>query len=207
MPNITAPALSIPSKALPGTQAVASGVLGELVYSQVMAKYATLVKTGKVQTAYATVTAPVIYSTAAGTGGPIIWSKPGSGIDGHILAVGLSVSVASAVAGAIGLTGNVGQTSLSAGTAIDASGNAYVGGPASAMGLVARVATPTNPGNFFLPLFNVGTAATSAQFITTFIDVGGAVVCSPGGWVSIAGSASLTTLQVAVCMIWAELPA
>ncbi len=208
MPNVTAPALTIPNKAFPGsTGGVPSGIVGELLFSQVMLKYATLVKAGKVQTAYATMTAPVIFSTAAASGGPLIWNRPGSNVDAHILAVSVAGVVASGVAGSIGLAGSVGQAiAPSSTTAIDGSGNALVGGPASAMGGVFRLGTVANAAGFFAPLFNVGTTATSAMFGPSFIDVGGAMVVPPGNCGFVAASATLTSCQVSIALIWAEVP-
>jgi hypothetical protein len=207
MPVVTAPAFSIPPKAFPGSAAVPSGIVGELLYSQVMLKYATLVKLGRVQTAYATLTAPVAFGTAAASGGPLIWNKPTSGVDAHILAVGVAGVVASAAAGSIGLAGSTGQAiAPSSTTAIDASGNAYVGGPASAMGGIYRLGTVANPSTMFAPIFNVGTTATSAMFGPSFIDLGGAMVVPPGNCGFLAGSVVLTTLQVSIALIWAELP-
>ncbi len=207
MPNVTAPALAFPPKSFQGSPAgVPSGIAGEILYSALMAKYSTLVKAGKVYSAYATVTAPVIFSTAAGTGGPFLWNKPSSGVDAHILAVGLSVSVASGVAGAIGLTGAGGMAITPTNTAIDATGNCYVGGGASQMGGVYRVATAANPGSVFLPLFNVGTTATTAMFGSTLIDVGGAMVVPPGCFGAVAASATLTSFAAGITLFWAELP-
>jgi hypothetical protein len=67
--------------------------------------------------------------------------------------------------------------------------------------------TPTNAGNVFLPLLNVGTAATTAAFGNSWVDVGGALIIPPGGWGSIAGNVTLTTAQISVAVVWAELPA
>src|SRR4051812_46450709 len=139
MPPVSAPPLNFPSKAFQGSQGVPSGIAGELLLSALLPRYSTLVKSGKVQIAYATTTAPVIYSTAAGTGGPFLWNKPNSGVEAHILGISVAGVVASAAAGAIGFTGAAGQTVLPTNTAIDAVGNAYVGGGASQMGVVARV--------------------------------------------------------------------
>lgn len=207
MPSLVAPPLNLPAKAFPGTQGAPSGIAGELLISALLPKYSTLVKAGKVQIAYATLTAPVIFSTAAGTGGPFIWNKPSSGVEAHILAIGVAGVVASAAAGAIGFTGAAGQTAAPTNTAIDAVGNAYVGGGASAMGTVARVATPTNAGSLFVPIFDVGTTALTAQFCTTFFPLDGAFVVAQGSWGSVAASATLTTAQLSIALVWAELPA
>src|SRR5580765_3622643 len=78
--------------------------------------------------AYAIVTAPVIFSTAAGTGGPLLWNGSVN-VNARILRVGFAVSTASAAAGALGFTGATGQTAApSSTTAIDSVTNLYVGG-------------------------------------------------------------------------------
>ena len=209
MPQIQAPAVAVPNKAFPGNiTGVGSGVAGELVVSELMGRYATLVKTGRVQTAYALMTAPVIYSTAAATGGPLIWNKPGSGLDAHLLAVAFSSSVVTTVAGGLGITGASGQNAApSTATAIDASGNALVGGPSSGMGGVYRLGTVANAGGFFVPFAEFHTGALTVDtFGLTWVPLDGMFLCPPGGWISVAGTATLTTLQVAVALVWAELP-
>lgn len=186
---------------------VPSGYMGELLISGLMAKYSSLVKAGKVFNSYATLTAPVAYSTAAGTGGPLLWNRPNSGVDAHILAVGFSTSVVTTVAGGLGVTGNAGQdVAPTTTTAIDASGNSLVGGAASAC-TTYRVGTPANAGNFFVPFAQVHTGALTVD--TTgllWVDLGGIVVVPPAAWASIAATAALTTLQAQVALVWAELP-
>ena len=187
---------------------VPSGYAGELVMSQLLGQYSSLVKAGKVFSAYATLTAPVIYSTAAGTGGPLLWNRPQSGVDAHIIAVGFSSSVVTTVAGGLGLTGGPGQVAApTSTTAIDASGNMKIGGPASAC-TPYRVGTPVAAGLQFVPIaeFHTGALTVDTGGIK-WVDVSGLMVVPPGSWASIAGTATLSTLQVQVAMIWAELPA
>lgn len=187
---------------------VPSGYVGELLHSNVLGKYSSLVKAGKVFSAYAIVTAPVIFSTAAGTGGPLLWNRPSSGVDAHILAVGFSTSVVTTVAGGIGLTGGPGQVAApTSTTAIDASGNMLVGGPASAC-TPYRVGTPVAAGLQLVPFAQFHTGALTVD--TTglgWIDFDGSMIVPPGSWASPAGTATLSTLVVSMALIWAELPA
>lgn len=209
MPNVTGPALSFPAASFPGSAAGApTGAMGEFLMSPLMGRYATLVKEGKVFASYATLTAPVIFTTAAGTGGPLLWNPSASGVDAYVLAVGFSSSVVTTVAGGIGLTGNGGQAvAPTSTTAIDATGNMLVGGGASAC-TTYRVGTPANAGNRFFPLAQFHTGAlTVDNTAITWIDLGGVFVVPASSWGSIAATATLTTLQVAVGMVWAELPA
>lgn len=204
MPNVTGPALTLPAKSFPGAAGGSpSGILGEMLFSSLSPAYSTLVKSGKVRYGYATLTAPVIYTTAAGTGGPILFNPAGSGVDAHVIAVAALTVVASAVAGGLGFTGNVGGNSAT--TAIDASGNALSGGGGGAVN-VYRVATPSNAGNFFMPILQVDTGALTVSSMTpawTVID--GGFVIPPGTWGGLAASATLTTAQLSVGLVWAEL--
>lgn len=205
MPNITGPALSFPTASFPG-QSVAnpSGISGEQLYSLLSPVYSTLVKSGRVHYGYATLTAPVIYTTAAGTGGPLIQNPASSGVDVHILAISAITVVASAVAGGVGFTGAAGTVSST--TAIDASGNALAGGPNSSVN-VYRVGTPATVGSFFMPILQTDTGALTVSNMTpAFTIIDGAFVIPPGMWGSVAASATLTTLQLSVGLLWAELP-
>lgn len=201
----------MPAKAATvGNQAgVPSGFVDELLISELVGRYSSLCKFGRLFCAYATLTAPVIFSTAGGTGGPLLWNKPKSGIEAHILAIGLSSSVVTTVAGGLGLTGNAGQfVAPSTTTVIDASGSLYIGGPSSGLGGVYRVGTVANAGNIFFPFAQFHTGALTVDTtLMTWMDVGGAMIIGEGCWGSVAGGATLSTLQVQVGMIWAELPA
>ncbi len=205
MPNITGPALTFPTASFPG-QSVGnpSGIVGEQLYSLLTPVYSTLVKSGRVHFAYATLTAPVIFTTAAGTGGPFIQNPSTSGVDVHVLAVSAVTVVGSAVAGGVGFTGAAGTTTAS--TAIDSAGNAMSGGPNSAVN-VYRVATPATVGTFFMPILQIGTGSVTVSNMTpAFTILDAAFVIPPGTWGSIAASATLTTLQLSVGLLWAELP-
>lgn len=211
MPGISGSGLSLPAKAqTSGAQQGPLGFANELLVSELMGKYATLVKAGKVFAAMATVTAPVIFSTAAGTGGPLIWNRPGSNLDAHILGVSFGAyTTATAVAGAIGLAAGVGQTiAPTTTTAIDAIGNMLVGGPVTGMGGVFRIGTVSNAGSQFFPLIAAGTGAiTAIELAQSWIDVGGAMIITPGTWGALSASATLTAAVVSLGLLWAELPA
>lgn len=189
--------------------AIPSGLLGELVLSEVLGKYSTLVKQGVVFGAYAALTAPVIYTTAAGTGGPLLWNKSASGIDAHILAVTFgALSTATSVAGSLGLAAGLNQAvAPTTTTAIDAMGNMLVGGKSTGLGGVYRIGTVTNAGSQYLPLIAIGTGAiTAIEALPSWIDIGGAMILTPGNWASIAANATLTAGVLGVGLIWAELP-
>jgi hypothetical protein len=212
MPLTQTSGLGFPAKnqiGSPNATGVPGGMVGELVFSELIARYATLVKAGKVFSAYALVTAPVIFSTAAGTGGPLIWNRPSSGVDAHILGASFGgLSTAATAAGAVGLTGNGGQTVVpTTTTAIDGIQNMLVGGPSTQMGGVFRVGTVANAGAGFFPLIAVGTGAiTILAAAPSWVDVGGGFIIPPNSWGSLAGNVTLTAGVMALGLLWAELP-
>ena len=210
MPNITGPALSIPTSAFPGTTSSGSptGIVGEANFSQLVGRYATLVKSGKVFYTSAIITAPVIFSTAAQLG-PMIWNRPGSGVDAHILAVGVSSpTVATTVAGAISYASNTQATVPTTATALTVM-NAYAGGGTSAMGGVYSTATIlVAPTNVPFPLIACNTGAITTGVLTTnYFDVGGMFQVGPGNIGYICANATLTAGVFTIGLLWAELPA
>lgn len=159
---------------------------------------------GQAFCAYAAITAPVIYTTAAGTGGPLLWNGT-QDRNAIILGVSCALSVVSTVAAALGITGNSGQTAApTATTAITSVANLRIGN-ALPQCSVYSVGTPTNAGNFFLPLIGLGTGAlTVDEQLLGFVDLAGMIVVPPNTWVSIAASATATTTVAALGLIWAE---
>lgn len=157
--------------------------------------------------ARAIVTAPVIFSTAAGTGGPLLWNPPGSGVLARLVAASYAVTVASTVAGAIGLTGGAGQTAAPGSTTvIDTSGNLFLGGRPPTISAF-RIGTPSSAGSFFWPLGFVSTSALTALGDGfNLIDLKRQIVIPPGGWLSFAGSATLTTAVIQAALAWEEVP-
>lgn len=166
---------------------------------------------GNVFCAQAIVTAPVIWTTAAGTGGPLLYngsvSGTGRGVTAYLLALSYGLTVASTVAGAVGLTG--GPTTAPTGTtAIDSSACLRLtAGAPSPKCSVYRVGTPSAAGTFFLPTGQVGTSALTAEIMDdNFISLGGAIEVGPGYFASFAGSATLSTAVLQVGLVWLELP-
>ena len=154
----------------------------------------------------AVVTAPVIFTTAAGTGGPFIWNGS-TNRNVSILRVGWGITVVSTVAAAIGLTGGTGQTAAPTGTtAIDSTTNGLLGG--SSGGATAyRVATPTAAGAWFFPVGDVQTGAlTTSPGVQHWVNIDGAITVPPNGWCSFSSSATASTLVIQASIIYEELP-
>jgi len=179
---------------------------GELVVTELHGRYYEQTFRKNVFMAHAIVTAPVVYTTAAGTGGPLIWNGSSS-TNVVVLAVGIGITVVTTVAAALGLTGNTGQTSApTSTTAIDSRANLFIGGAAS-NATPYRIGTVTNAGNFFLPLAHLHTGALTVD--TTgmgWIDIGGGLVVPPNAWVSLAASATATTTVAQLAIIYEEVP-
>lgn len=182
--------------------------MGELSVSELCGKYATLVKLGKVFYTSAIITAPVIFSTAAQLG-PMLWNRPGSGLDAHILGVAVGQpTTASTVAGSLGWCSNVQPTAPTTPTAITAV-NAYAGGGGtSQMGAVLSTATViVLPTPIFLPLTGVNTGAVTTQAVSaSFVDVGGSLIVGPGNVGYVCASATLSSGVFTIGLVWAELP-
>src|SRR4029077_3368446 len=111
--------------------------MGNLSTGTGSSSYYDYARRGLLFCATANVTSPVIYSTAAGTGGPLIWNNTGQAAGGSnrvlvvLLALGVGITTASAVAGALGITGGA-STAPGSTTAIDGLQNLNLGNPIAA---------------------------------------------------------------------------
>lgn len=179
---------------------------GEQIISELHGRYYEQASRGNVFLAQAIVTAPVIFSTAAGTGGPLLWNGT-STVKASILAVGWGVSTVSTVAAAIGLTGGSGQTSApTATTAIDGRSSTLMGGNTSAC-TPYRVGTVSSAGTFLFPLGQLNTGAlTTTPGQLNWVEVAGLFILPQYGWISLAASATASTTVVTCGMIWEEIP-
>lgn len=183
------------------------GRTGESIVSELHGKYYETTSRKNVFIAHAIMTAPVIYTTAAGTGGPLLWNGS-STVYGNLLKVGFSTSVVTTASGGLGITGGTGQTAApGTTTAIDGSGCTYLGGPAPQI-TPYRLGTVTNAGTWIAPFVEFHTGALTVQSTNamTWVDLDGLFLFGPGSWMAIAGTATLTTLQVRVSLIWEEIP-
>lgn len=181
----------------------------ELVTTLAHGKYAEASLRGKVFLAHAIVTAPVIYSTATGTGGPLLWNgtSGGAAVNASILAVGIGVTTVTTVAAAFGMTGAGGQVSApGTTTAIDSRSNALIGGTTSGC-TPYRIGTPTNAGTFFMPFGALHTGAlTVDNFGFAWFDLDGIITVPPLSWASPSVSATATTTVASIALVWEEIP-
>ncbi len=211
MPNFTAPPLQLPARSFSGAPVGSpSGIAGEIVLSELLGRYSTLVKLGVVQCAYAALatSSPVIFSTNTLTGGPFLWNPPQNNVDAHLLAMSVSVGTAASTgtAGAVGITGGGTQGVVpTATTVIDFIGNMLIGGPAAKV-TAFRTATPVTAGSFFVPTCNLALTATTGMFSQTWVDLYGSIIVPPGSWAAVAASSTQTNLVAKIALLWAELP-
>lgn len=188
------------------TQKLRLGNRRELVTTLAHGKYAEQSMRGNLFMASAIVTAPVIYTTAAGTGGPLLWNGSTT-VKASILGVGIGVTVVTTVAAALGITGNNGQAAApTATTAADSRSNLLIGGAASAV-TPYRVGTPLQAGGFFLPLGALHTGAlTVDNFNFAWFDIDGLITVPPNTWAALAVSATATTTVATMAIVWEEIP-
>ncbi len=163
---------------------------------------------GSVYSANALVTAPVIWSTAAGTGGPLLYNGTTAGQGGYtayILAVSWGLSTASTVAGAIGLA--MGTTTAPTSTAaVKSSGALWVGAAGPKCSVYANGTVSTAATNF-LPIGHVHTGAlTTDTDDDNVVHLGGCIVVPPGSFCSVSASATLTTAVLSIGLVWLEIP-
>lgn len=171
-------------------------------------KYTEQARRGRLFWASAIVTAPVIFSTAAGTGGPLLYNgtSASSGVLCAILGFSINQSVVTAVAAGLGITGGP-TTAPTATTAIDGSTSGYIGGTASQISAY-RVGTPSAAGTFFLPFADAMTGALTTQpgNAGSWIDINGGIIVPPGCFASLAASATATSLVMRATVLWEEIP-
>lgn len=183
---------------------VRGDVLGGLHVSGLLAPYYEAVRNGQVFGALAqTVTAPVIWSTAAGGGAPLVYNGT-SDKNVVLLAMGVGTLLASTVAGSLGIAMGL-TTAPSSTTAADARWNCLAGGAASAA-TPYRLGTVSAAATSFTPIIRASTTALTTEVGLSFVELKGMFVIPPGGFAQIAGSATLTTLQMHGALIWMEVP-
>lgn len=182
-----------------------AGRTGEQVVSNVHGDYYEQSNRGNIFMAQAIITAPVIWTTEAGTGGPLLWNGS-STVRGSILAVGWGVSTVSTVAAAVGLTGGYDQTAApTSTTAIDSQGS-MDGGNVTPQINAYRVGT-TGTNRWFLPLGDLYTGALTTEVgKMNWVRLDGLVSLKQNGFVSFSASATASTTVMNVCIIWEEVP-
>lgn len=165
---------------------------------------------GNLFVAHAIVTTPAIWSTEVGTGGPLLWNGsaavPGAKVNANILAVGFGTSVVTTAAVALGFTGGYGQTAApTTTTAIDSTSCLLIN-DATSRCTAYRIGT-TGTNRFFMPFAQVHTGALTVD--TTgiqWVDVEGLITVPPDSFVSLAASATGSTLVMHASLIWEEIP-
>ncbi len=120
----------------------------------------------------------------------------------------VSTAATTAAVGGLGWTTGLQAAAPTTTTAIDASGNALVGGPASAL-TSYRIGT-VNGGvaqTSFFPLVQVDEGAIGVFGMTpawNYLD--GSLILNPGYFGAVTGSVLFASLVVRVGLMWAEIP-
>ena len=134
----------------------------EQVMSQVHGRYYEQAKRGNIFAAKATVAAPVIYTTEAGTGGPYLYNASTTH-EAAILAIGWGVTTETSVEANWGLTGGFNESGVpTTTTAIDDLFCLRIDNSTPRMSLF-RVATTLGTNRWFLPIGQPGGVATAAR--------------------------------------------
>lgn len=182
-----------------------SGKTGEQIVGDAHGRYFEASSRGKLFIAHAIVTAPVIYTTGAGTGGPMVWNGS-SNVNVNLIAMGVLVTTATSVAGGLGITGGPGQPAApTSTTAIDSRGCLKISADVS-NSTPYRLGTPTAAGTFFMPVANVGTTNVVTNGGVQWYDLGGLVTIPPQCWASVAANATLTSGVFQIGLVYEEVP-
>ena len=162
-------------------------------------------KRGNLFMAQAIVTAPVVWTTEAGTGGPLLWNGS-STVNANLIAVGVGCSVVTTVAASLGITGGISQTAApTTTTAIDSTTNLRIGGAGSAC-TTYRVGT-TVANTFFMPFMDLHTGALTVDTANmVWVRLDGMITVPPNCQASVAASATATTWVGNICLVWEEVP-
>jgi len=190
-----------------GNRPIRQGRQGSQVVSDGHGKYYEPASRAQLYVAQGTVTTPVSYTVIATIGGPLLWNGS-TKFNAGIVAVGWTITTADTTTTfALGLTGSGGQSSApSATTAIDATGNCYLGGIPSNC-TAYRTGTVVNAGRFLLPFAHVHTGALSLDTsIAGYVEFSSMLVVPPQSWAAVAASAQGTAVVMTISLMWEEVP-
>jgi hypothetical protein len=156
-------------------------------------------------------TGMTVYSTAAATGGPLLWNNTGVGAGTNkvlaiILGVSLGWTTAPGAAGVVGLTWGTGQTSApTSTTTITGVGCTRPAANQTPACNVYNKGTVATAGATFLSTHEVDATATAGITGGLYEPLDGLIIASPGDWVSVAAGATISTMVADISLVWAEL--
>ena len=213
MPLLQTTAFAMPSKSQLGNSnsvGVPSGIVAEGLYTELLPRYSTLAKLGKVFVARGALQTLSVAGTAMT--GLVLWnSSPagGGGTDLHLLKCSGNVAVTSATMTSIALGFGKGQVTVPGTvTAASAQNCTYIGG-GSSFGLAYNVATMSNaPVAQFDVLHNTAAIALTGEDSGFLIDFEGSIIVPPQQYVAfIATGAASAASACNLNFLWAEIPA
>lgn len=187
-----------------------AGKSGETIVADGHARYQEAVLRGNCYKLVVNAGAATAFTGGAG-GTPFIsiYNPVGSGKVGVILEIGITPRVAASAAGTVGVNLWGGVSVANTGTAT-APTNMYTlqAGGSVMTGSSNAATTSTTAVALVLPVATYYWATAAASNIgTTFVDIGGSVVCAPGNLIALGGTAALTSATYDVSMIWEEVSA
>ena len=199
------------AKQTSGNPNVASGLLTELLVSELTPRYYSLLKNGLVQFLNLSAGAATGF-TGGAAGTPLIglYNPPNSGYDIVVIHTRIGVRTTGGTGGAVDFNWYMGPSVLPTGT-ITTPRNAYSGAQAGsiALGFVNTAMTSSTAINAVGPVMSLGvsTAAAAQTVFPALDDSAGLIVAAPGNLIAIGAAASLATSSIDCGVIWAELPA
>lgn len=186
-----------------------SGLAGENVMSELLPRYSSLTKLGKVFTARSALQTLSLAGTAMT--GLILWnsSPAGSGVDLHLLKCSGDVAATSATMTGIALAYGKGQPSApTTATLATSTASDYIGGNVGS-GIAYSVGTVvTAPIAQFDVMHNTAAIASTGEDTGFLVDFEGSIIVPPQQFVCfVALGAASAASAVNLCLKWAELPA
>lgn len=190
-----------------GNRPLRQGRVGSLVVTDGHGKYWEPACRAQLFVAQANVTTPVTYTVLVSVGGPLLWNGS-TKYNAGLVGVGWSLTTANTTTTfALGITGSTGQTSApTTTTAIDATGNCYLGGPASNC-TAYRTGTVVNLGKYLLPFAHVHTGIlTTETSLSGWVELSSMIVVPPNSWAAVSASAQGTAVVMTISLMWEEVP-
>jgi hypothetical protein len=210
MSLIQSTALALPAKSQLGAAnptGLPGGIAGELIASELMPRYSTLTKLGKVFTARGALQTLSVAGTAMT--GLVLWNPAGSGVDMHVLKVAGDVAVTSATMTGIALAYITNQpTTPTTVTAASAQSCDYVSGALGSVKAYSVATLVAAPVAQFDVMHNTAAIAVTGEDTGFLLDLEGSIVVPAGNGICfVALGAASAASAVNLSAKYAELPA
>jgi hypothetical protein len=188
-----------------------NGQVGELLVSELMPVYYSLLKAGKVFSLSAAAINPAAF-TGGAAGTPIfgIYNPPNSGVDVVLLSLTAGYRNTGTVAANASLVTYLVNQGATAVTGTQTAARNMYSGTTTGSASYGMVNTANTAAVASFPVrVNAGVqaVATAAQLVQQIVDeIKGAIIVAPGNYCAIGQAAALTGGSMDASLIWAELP-